>query len=736
MSSSGGSMEPNMNEEFTIDGVYWSCTQMQQLMIDILLSDRLRVGLSPDLQQKVQAHLRVCTDCATAFPSYDWIDETLKSVFLDPPFAMIKELLAAEDKDPLDIADVEPPLPMSPELQETIDRLAQGEQPCDVETMPDGERTTADSLGDIPILAASELDVSSLNGIKSVIEQLVQDQHLEVAPHSPSVQRAVADLIGRIVALAAALLEGSLKVSVQQWRLIQAAFEVAMQRTLMLEVLSTIAHTKQELENSGMVALGSSVPSGRNFLFSGRSASEGKQMAVAPSSHEGQMAPFVMSEGGYESGLSMQLLLCSGRGRPVIQALQTELHDGASQLGRVEHIPGRLAAFDAAMELLTRAATRMSPGVTPCVLTWYLDDNVYAETPGLLREWISALRRLLDRGWTIQHVIRSPHNQGQDQSKAIAVVDYLHALLGAPGRYEPYFVSVDPGVLEQQAIGDSHVYTNEYVIVPDLGALVLNAPGGVYVTHARFISPGNELDALIRRFRVSTAGATCVYKACHRWPDEGYQKRITELEEKPGERFVVIDGLSDSVVPFVIHRQRAEKLCERYPERAAAITQMLAWQKRRVGAVLRNMQAYRYFDVTSCQAIERLVREGKYQAEGDIWTALGAEPLTRSQVKLLLTAIIRRLQTHQGYHLFLLNDRDAELCRREFLVKAGNGVFAENWLADAQGQSVRADIEIVDPALVEAYTKAIWHDVSARAERRKDQVIAYLQRHVDALSHC
>ncbi len=277
----------------------------------------------------------------------------------------------------------------------------------------------------------------------------------------------------------------------------------------------------------------------------------------------------------------------------------------------------------------------------------------------------------------------------------------------------------------------------EHIIIPEVGAVTLIMRGGNEVTHALYTAPGRSLDALVRRFRPVWRGATCSYSACYRWPDKRYHEAIVRLEQQPGDRYVLVDGLSDSAVPYFIHRQRAQSLLGAYPERQDEIQRVLDLQKMRTKAVYHNLHTYQYCDITSRSAIRRLVCEGKYQAQGDIWSALGAVDLTPEQVRILLSGLIRRLEMFPNYRLFLLDGRDAEMCRTEFMVKPEHAAFVEYWLADSSGRRVRSDVEIVEPTVVQAYSEALWKEVALRAEGHKHRVIAFLREQLDTLEdHC
>ena len=431
----------------------------------------------------------------------------------------------------------------------------------------------------------------------------------------------------------------------------------------------------------------------------------------------------------------------SGHGRPVIQSLRAEVGRRGKPSGAMEDIVGTLPALQAAIELLTWAMTLPSVDDNSCIVTWQLDDDVFLATPTLLQDWNMALRRWLERGRDIHHIVNRSRDQCAGHPKAAVIAENLLSLLGSRGHYKPYFVPADSNSsghqerVADERTGDSREQV-EYVIVPGVGAVTLKlAQGERSVTSARFTPPGRDLDALVGRFRTTLATTVCAYSAFHRWPDRGYHEGIVRLEDQPGDRYVVIDGLSDSVIPYLIHCQRAQEVCEQRPDIANEVDHVLAWQKRRTAAVLRNMQAYQYCDVTSRRAIERLVRDGRYQTE-DIWTAYGANPLTPKQVKMVLAALIGRLQSHSRYHLLLLEDNNADLCGAEVLVKPGHAAFVEFWLTDVYGLRVRSDVEIVEPTVVQAYCEAIVSTTTARAERSKTQVIEYLNEQLEAVDHC
>lgn len=725
------------------------CATIRGLMAGLFFPSPVDTSLMLQMQHTVLDHLDECAACAEVYTTYERIDAVLRSLFHDPPFELVRDLLLAQQEGAESVVEFEstdecegdPPVAMRPELAAMLDAMRRGE---DVSNLGNGS-TRTDDADECPGLSQAREGEAAGSGLR-VSEPAQEEYSEETHPlhnwdphiaartartqeHGVAAQKVLGDMVARAVSTMNDVMEDSRDLPApHRLELQQATLVGALQREF-TPLLDALANSDQAPEL--IAAADSGSRRGASFLMNmldsdteRHSYAHIHQAAIARATPE----PTTRS-----------VLQQSSHGRPVIQALRQDAAALESAGNIVEDIHGTLPSLEAAVHFLTWTAASVPPGSYPCIVTWRLDDNVFWEKPTLLNEWNSALRRLVERGWDVKHLVYRSTNKLRQLRKATAIAENLHALLGATGCYEPYFVTDDASRSEHIVPG--HGVTGEaeeaeYVIVPGVGAVTLVAGSGNGVTHAQYISHGSQLDSLVRRFSTTWRAATCVYSACYRWPDKRYHEAIVRLEQQPGDRYVLVDGLSDSAVPYFIHRQRAARLLQDHPERRDEILHVLALQKLRTAAVLHNIQGSKFFDVTSRRAIKRLVRERKYQAQGDIWSVFGAADLTPAQVHALLTVLIRRLEMHSTYHLLLVDDHNADLCRTEFLVKPDHAAFVEYWLANASGQRVRSDVEIVEPAVIEAYSKALWQEVTVSAERRKDKVLEFLREQLAAVDHC
>lgn len=421
--------------------------------------------------------------------------------------------------------------------------------------------------------------------------------------------------------------------------------------------------------------------------------------------------------------LADAMLLQGRKGRQVLCYEDTP--ECQVQMGRIS---GPETCLQAVIEFLERTLLLPVPvSKPPITFTWLLDGEILESGHPLWQDWAMAMRRVLDQGWTVRHLVRVTSNQ----RKTVRVVEYMRKFLGASGLYDPYLLPAES--VWHVAGGDADWGGNgyEFITVPGLGALQLVAPDGRHVTQCRLHSAGARLEALERHVTRVVQSAKRVYAGRYLSPDANYQHAMASIEEYPGARFAVINGLGETTVPPGILEQRAHELRAKGVDETVVAT-LLALQTKRVHVMERNLKRYPHYDVCPKQAIERLVRNGPYQGiyqTQDSWVALGASRLTPEQIRAHLEFLIKRLESRSNYYLLLLEEENADLHFTEFLAKAGHRAMVEFWLTDAQGQRKRADLDIIEPSIVEAlHSPSSWSEMTAHTLSDKAHVLDFLRQ--------
>ncbi|WIG60511.1 MAG: hypothetical protein OJF49_003259 [Ktedonobacterales bacterium] len=389
---------------------------------------------------------------------------------------------------------------------------------------------------------------------------------------------------------------------------------------------------------------------------------------------------------------------------------------------QMKRITSPEAIMRVAIDLLEHALDQHAPPMGMITLTWFLDTEILARGHPLWHDWNCSLRRALDHGWGVRHLSRAT----LDKHKAPRIAEYMCNLLGTTGLYEPWLLPADSPWHAPVDPGDSSDARYEFIIVPGVGGLRMVAPDGDQITQCRLLPCNAQLEWIESRLARGVAHARRVHEQVFPSPSLDYLRAILRIERHAAARLAMINGLGETAVPHAIHKQRADQLRSSGADNSE-ITCMLTLQQERERAMLQNLARYPHYDACPMRAIARLVETGVYQSQ-DTWMAIGAPPLTRPQVRELLTHLIERVDSQPNYHLLLLEDDSADPDPTEFLVKPGHSAMVEFWLTDTQGQRKRADIEIVEPSIVAAlHDPALWNKLTAHALSDRSSVIGFLR---------
>lgn len=421
------------------------------------------------------------------------------------------------------------------------------------------------------------------------------------------------------------------------------------------------------------------------------------------------------------------ILRQAGRGKPVIREIGIPRAAGHEQhFGRdIE------TCMRAAIQLVESVALPPETGSREIIISWQGNESLVEASghPYLREQWVNAFRVALERGWTIAHLIDFSGSAKEQQKKAQVIMLNLLAFLGTRGRYLPYLLPA-PG----------HGATaTRHVVVPGMGALVIRG-----IQEAVYYPPGPdyvEQLAVVTRLREREE----LLFTQHERDSSEWNALIAGVEQAPGDRYLVMDGLSPSTMPLEVHRERRDAVLALRAKDAAV--QRLArdlyfYREQRVTAITRHLATWRYWDICPARTLDRLVRLGESNLDGmeDTFAALGAPKVTATQRIAQLNNIISLMRDFPNYELVLLDDPvEADACRSYHMVKAGQAVLLEFWRPDA-GESADADFEhitfeIRNPALVHTFFKSpIWQtyisplpDEALRAKKRRLETIERLQ---------
>lgn len=212
-----------------------------------------------------------------------------------------------------------------------------------------------------------------------------------------------------------------------------------------------------------------------------------------------------------------------------------------------------------------------------------------------------------------------------------------------------------------------------------------------------------------------------------------FHEAVARAEAYEGERYLVLDGLSEVTTPDWINEERVRPILARGEWAADFVTGLLGIRRQRRAAALEQLAEWGFCDICSKNAIRRLCDEGIPSVD-DALTAAGCPPQSREQRVAHLEEVIRLLETSK-YRLALLDEQHAAVCRTFWLVKKEHAVLLETWRPTVQGRRVDVNIEIAEPAIIEAFRESftrLWEQIPAE-NKEVPYVSAWLREQIDRL---
>jgi transcriptional regulator with XRE-family HTH domain len=397
-----------------------------------------------------------------------------------------------------------------------------------------------------------------------------------------------------------------------------------------------------------------------------------------------------------------------------------------------------------AIQLVDAAPFLEVAGSGQIVVTWYSDLNVLAAAGTVRDAWMVALRHAAQRGWIIVHLIGNQQNErgvvdavgstSEDEAnherKMRGIVVYMNNLLGHRGLYSPYLVDASmPG-------GQSA----EFILVPSVGALKLHQTqdhDGAYV--AELLPPG-DLGEANRYVRQLAAAAAPIYEKLLDPKDQQFSHEITLAEEHIGDRYLVMNGLSETAIPMEVYYERIKRLLASPDLDSTQRTFVEAvWhnRQRREKAISANLLArQQMYDVCTSDAIRRLADTGVVSHDDILRRVAEAAKvdlrLTTAQRIAVIKSVITRLTSFDTYHLYL-----AELHHLPFfMAKEGHSLLVECFRRTANDRMEELDIAIHEPSVIRAFCRRTAEILGLDpSPTHRDKVIKYLRSIINVLEN-
>jgi transcriptional regulator with XRE-family HTH domain len=380
-------------------------------------------------------------------------------------------------------------------------------------------------------------------------------------------------------------------------------------------------------------------------------------------------------------------------------------------------IYGTEETMQAAIHLLQSVPKLDAPHSQQIVITWQGSRSII-DTIGdskIRERWVAAFTTVLDRGWDIVHLVHV-----SDLRKAHLIMLNILALLGRRGLYVPRLLPAQPETNDEQ---------RDYVVVLGKGALELVGVESAIYHDAH----EDDIEVLWTRVTALREASLRVYNMYPRRMMPDFMDAIARVDEQPGDRYLVMNGLSESTVPLNLHADRAKLLISRGGAAADFARHAMQTRMEREQAIRRQLAVWRYRDICPRQAIQREVDTGIYSLD-DAFLEFDIPALSREQTITHFNALIDRLMEYENYELILLPDSEVDYCRTFYLAKAGYEVLLESWRPGSDGMSEEIDIEVTDPTIVQAfYDNPAWGSYLRPSRKRKQDVIRFLRKQVSVL---
>jgi hypothetical protein len=402
-----------------------------------------------------------------------------------------------------------------------------------------------------------------------------------------------------------------------------------------------------------------------------------------------------------------------------VRSIGSDRIEQASNAAAYPAIKDVQVIVQAAIDLVNTAPPESASQSREIIVTFQGETDIFDLVPLLRREWRLALGRAMHRGWRVAHLIR----QTEDLARAMTVAEDLMQLLTGPrGAYLPMFMPPSTTTSPSPA---------EFVVVPEVGVLELRSSTGRYIDVAIHHQPGRRFEMLyanFRRLREASTPMVTLYPSL----SVEFSRIVAESENVDGNRYLLMDGLSELTAPLSVHRERGASFLAQTTDHdmRQKMEALLAVRAQREAIFERQIQRWQYRDMCPMQAIRHYIQTGIYSPD-DIFAALGCPPLTPAQRVAHLTHLIHRLENCPNYELGLVDENvyDTGMYQTFWLVKAGHSVFLECQSRTAEGNGEEIDLAISNARIVDAFQEhyyRLWAQL-VPVNRDKRHVIAWLK---------
>ena len=326
----------------------------------------------------------------------------------------------------------------------------------------------------------------------------------------------------------------------------------------------------------------------------------------------------------------------------------------------------------------------------------------------IMQLWMRALSRLLELGWDWT-VVGGPRMPGTNRQLVARILQL--ASLG-PGRFATYTVHApadEPG-------------PRDLIVFSDCALIGIRAAAHDTIDGVLVVRGAEQRDLLchvVERLRQRAEQTLAVYPPS----DLRMVEDVAELERLPGDRYHVKDGFRALTMPpewlrgerlFVVDGAVSRSDFER----------ILELDRARLEAFTDSIARDRWMDISSQQAIDELVRDGRFRTPDFTQHCV----LSRAERAEFLRHLIALLERYPNYHLALAGPEQlALLPEAAWAVKAGHGVIMRRQRTTGDFNTVIMRQERLTAAFSAFFLEEMWGAIEPR-HRERGWVIDYLRR--------
>lgn len=379
---------------------------------------------------------------------------------------------------------------------------------------------------------------------------------------------------------------------------------------------------------------------------------------------------------------------------------------------RLEVLPSTDQIIERAVQLL-QAAKDLEPGDRSILLTVQAEQGVIGRSAYDRRSWYQLLAGVLDRGWRVTHLLRTP----EGKKGATALAEEMTQLIDIAGKYQPYYLR-EPNMLSTD---------HDFILVPDKGAIIAmytdkerQDSSGYFLPdrkamNGRFIKPlGDHFSSLKDHAKKLLTR--------HRSNSVDFERKMSMAESEPGARFVIMEGLGASTIPDRIMLERLESLGVRDIWTLNQFRDFRDQRTKRTATFKERIKIDKRHDICRKIDVDNYIMTG-WHSNDDPMKQSGGDPMSPEEVGDHLDNVATLLDNH-NYRLAVVdNDLSTSFFRVYWAVKENIGVYIEAIDRSGDSDKVGSEYVITEPDIVHCFFEfftAIWDRLPERVKGSED----------------